>query len=118
MRKHFLIGAAALSLVSGVAFAQGLSSQTTTSTESTIAVPTPPVSSYSSSKTEKTVNPNGVVIDKSESYNQGANGTSASSSTRTVAPDGSQVSATQKEWKSSPTGVETTRKTTTTTTVQ
>ena len=51
MTKHWLAGAAAFAMMTGVAFAQSSSSDTTTTTQSTTTMPVPLVGSYSSSKT-------------------------------------------------------------------
>ena len=84
MTRYWLAGAAALALMSGVAFAQSSSTESTT----TVTTPTPPVGSYSS-ETRHTVDENGVTTDKSMSYRAGPTGSKETSASRTVAPDGS-----------------------------
>jgi hypothetical protein len=117
MTKHLLAGISAFAMMTGVALAQGLPPDTAISTQATTSTvaPVPPVvGSYSSSKTQKTIDSNGVETKKSQSYSSGANGTESSSTTRTVVPNGSQMNSYQVQ-TASPTGETVTTKRTTTT---
>jgi hypothetical protein len=137
MTRYLLAGAAALALTTSAAFApifaQGLYSGTTTSQTTTttttppqvLAVPvTPQVvptpiapapGSYNASKTERTIEGNGAVVDHTQSYQSGAGGTAAKTTTHVTAPDGSQSSSWREEWTGAPSTTTTTKQTTTTT---
>ena len=121
MMKTLCSGAAALAMMTGVALAQGVSSDTTTSTQSTttttVIPAAPATSTYNSSKWQKSTDSNGVQTDKSQSYSSGANGSKATSTIRTTEPDGSQTSTQRDERTISPSGDTTTNKSTTTTTI-
>jgi cytoskeletal protein RodZ len=114
MTKIFLSGVAALTMMSGFAFAQSTSTDTTISTQSTTMAPV--VNSYSSNKSQKTIESNGTETEKSQSYTSGASGTTSSSSTQTTAPDGSNLSSSHRERTVTPLGDTTTINRTTTTT--
>jgi hypothetical protein len=122
MAKLLLTSVAVFAMVTSAAFAQSTSSDTTTSTQSTtttiVPPPAPVLESYSTNKTQKTIESNGTETDKSQSYTNGVNGNSASSTTRTTAPDGSTLRSTHDERNASPRGDTTTTHTTTTTTGQ
>jgi len=115
MFKTVCAGAVALAMMTGVALAQGMSSDTTTSTSSTGTMVAPAVGSYTSTKSQKSIDANGVQTDKSQTYTSGANGSKASTTTRTTEPDGSQTSTQRDERSVSPAGDTTTNRTTTTT---
>jgi hypothetical protein len=114
MANYLLVGVAAFAMMTGAAFAQSASSDTTTSTQSTTVSPL--VGSYSSTKSQKTIDASGAETDKSQTYTSGVNGTTAGSSTQTTAPDGSQLSTSHEERTASPRGDLTTTNHTTTTT--
>lgn len=117
MTRHWLAGAAAFAMMTGVALAQSTSSDTTTSSQSTTTANSPPVTgSYSASKTQKTIDANGAETDKSQTYKNGISGSSATSSTRTKAPDGSNESTYHEERTNSPAADTTTTSKTTTST--
>ena len=123
MTKYLLAGAAALVLTTGVVFAQGLNSGATTSQTTTtttlpapvLAVPAP--GGYNTTKTERTIEGNGTVVDHTQSYQSGLGGSAAKTTTHVTAPDGSQSNSWREEWTATPqTRTTTTRQTTTTTT--
>jgi hypothetical protein len=103
-------------MMTGVALAQGMSSESSSSTQSTTTTVVPPVGSYNSTETRRSTDSNGVETDKSSSYNSGPNGSKATSSSRTSSPDGSVQSMSHEKQTESPDGVSTTSKKTTTTT--
>src|ERR1035437_1781669 len=70
MIRSWLVATTALAMMTGVAVAQ-TSSSSTESTRSTTSVPSPAVSGSSSSSSERTVDSNGVVVDKSKTYTKG-----------------------------------------------
>jgi hypothetical protein len=117
MTRSWLAGVSAFAMMTGIAFAQG-TSDTTISTQTTTSTPAPAVGSFSSSKSQKTIDSTGTEIDKSQSYTSGSKGTDASSSTQTTAPDGSVLSASHLEHTASPGGDTTTTSHTTTTTIE
>jgi len=115
MTKVWLIGVAAFAMMTGAvpaALAQSSSSSTTTSSTTT---PAPTPGSYNWSKSQ-TIDSNGVQTDKSQSYTTGNDGTKASSTTQTMAPDGSQLTSHHEETTTTPLGGTTTDRSTTTTT--
>jgi hypothetical protein len=73
MTRHWLASGAAFAMMTGVAFAQSSSSDTTTT-------PVPVVGSFSTSKTQKIIDSNGTETSKSQSYSRGSDETNASSS--------------------------------------
>ena len=130
MTRYLLAGAVALAMTTGVVFAQGLYPGTTTSQTTTIvpapalAVPVPVVpgpvlatpfvpvpGGYGTTKTERTVESNGTVIDRTQSYQSGVGGSTVRTTTRTTAPDGSQTSSWREEWTGAPGGTTVTRQT-------
>jgi len=92
MIRTCLAATTALAMMTGIAVAQ-TSSSTTTSTQTTAPIPAPVYGSSSSSSSQQTIDSNGVQTDKTQTYTNGT----------TVAPSGT---------------VETTRKTTESTTTQ
>jgi len=115
MKKHVFAGVAAFALISGTAMAQqGVLTDTTTVTrQSTVPVP----EGFTSQKTEKVINSNGVETSKTQTYSSGVTGSTATSATQTVAPDGTVTKSTQEERTSTPLG-ETTSMSKTTTTIE
>jgi hypothetical protein len=117
MTRYWLSGIGALAMMAGPAFAQGLPTDITNSqTTTTTTAVAPPVGTYSTSKSQKIIDSNGVETQKSESYVSGVDGVRSSSNTQTVAPDGSVLSATHEDRTTVPTGETTTTSTTTSTT--
>jgi hypothetical protein len=78
------------------------------------------VDSYSATKTEQSYTPGGAAVESKQTYKSGLNGTSSSSQSKVVNPDGSTEMTSHKESSGSsglaipPAGVDTT----TTTTIQ
>jgi hypothetical protein len=71
-----------------LAQSQSLSSETTVSTQTT-TVPAPPVvDTIRTTKTQNSVDSNGVETDKSQTFTSGSKGTDATASTQTIGPDG------------------------------
>ncbi len=99
MTKYWLASVAVAAMMTGSAFAQnqGLSSQTTTSTQTTTTPAAPVVDSVHATKTQNSVDSNGVETDKRQTFTSGSNGTSATANSRTTAPDGSPITSTQHE---------------------
>jgi hypothetical protein len=116
MTRYWLAGAAAFAMMTGVALAQGMSSETTNSTSSTTTTIAPIVGTYSSTSTQRTIDSNGNAVDESRSYETGTGGSSSSSSSQTISPDGSQLNSVQVEKSVTPDGGSTVSKKTTTTT--
>ncbi len=114
MTKFLFASVTAFALMTSATFAQSTTSETTNSTTTTVVPAAPVVESYSTSKTQKIIDSNGTEINKNQSYTTGVNGTSASTSTQTVAPDGSKTSTSHEERRIP--GDSTTSRTTTTTT--
>jgi hypothetical protein len=77
----------------------------------------PALGTYNSSKSQKSIDSNGIESDKSQSYTSGPGGTKASSSTLVTAPDGARASSYHEEHTSAPPSDTTTTNQTTTTTV-
>lgn len=117
MRKFLFTSAAAFALMSGIAAAQEIPAGPLHPTQVAQA-DSAPGSSYSSNRTEKTVDGNGVQSEQSQSYSVGADGVKSTKSAQTVGPDGSESSMTHEERSASPMGqssTTTTRSTTSTT---
>jgi hypothetical protein len=93
MKKSLVAATVGIAMITGSAFAQSTLSDTTTVTHSSTVAPAPaPVDpTFKSKKTEHVIDRNGVETDKSQTYVSGQNGSSASSTVRTTAPDGSVV---------------------------
>jgi hypothetical protein len=68
MIKYGLVAAAALGIMTGAALAQ---TSTTTSTQSTTSTPAPTAGVVVDSQSQRTVDSNGVVTDKSKTYTAG-----------------------------------------------
>src|SRR5258708_22710404 len=115
MSRYGVTSAVAIAVMTGSAAAQivypGTTSQTTTTTTvpgyvapapiypaPVVVAPVNPPPGYAVSKTERTVQGNGTVIDQTQSYRNGPGGTSTMTTTRTVAPDGSQSTSWREEW--------------------
>lgn len=116
MTKFLLTSTAVFTLMSGIAMAQDLPAGPSGPTQLAPVVPTPPVSSYSTNRTEKSIDANGVQTEQSQSYSVGADGVKSMKNSQTVAPDGSEISATHEERSATPAGQSSTTTTRTTTT--
>ena len=113
MTKYLLAGIAAFTLTSGVAFAQGTLTDTTTVTHSSTA---PNPDGYKSKKTERIIDSNGVETEKTQTYTNRAGQQSSTATTRQVAPDGSVLNTSHEERTTTPFGETTTTTQTQTTT--
>ena len=111
MMKYWLAGAAAFAMMSGVALAQGVSTQSTT----TVTTP-PPVSTYTTTQTQRSTDSNGTTADKMSTYQSGPGGSKEVSKSQTVAPDGSMEKTYQEKRVDPLQGSTTYEKKTTTTT--
>jgi hypothetical protein len=87
MTKIWLVGAAAFTMMTGVAFAQSAS----TSTQSTTTI-APAEGTYHSSETQKSTDSDGTATDKTQTYKSGPGGSKATSSSHTTSSDGSEQS--------------------------
>lgn len=103
MTKHWLATAAVFAMMSGAAFAQGASIDTTVSTQSTAAVP--PV--YSTTKTQRTIDTFGNQTETSQTYKSGSGGTSSRVDTQVRRADGSTESSYREQWSTAPGAVTT-----------
>jgi histone deacetylase complex regulatory component SIN3 len=112
MMKSLLAGAAAFAMMTGVALAQGMSSDTSSSTTTSTVMP--PVGSFSATKSKKTMDSNGNESEHTRSYSRGSDGVDASSSSRTVTPDGSEMSTHREKSVSPEAGMTTQHETSTT----
>ena len=115
MTRHLLAGAAAFALMTGVAFAEDMSSESSTTTRSTTTTTVPGVGSYKSSETHQGLDRDGNAIHTKKTYHSGANGSTATTRTRTTSPDASERTTYHERQTDSPySGSTTERKTTTT----
>jgi hypothetical protein len=106
MTKYWLASAAVVAMMTGTALAQSqsLSSETTVSTQTT-TVPAPPVvDSIHTTRTQNSIDSNGVETDKSQTYTSGSMGTDATASTTTMGPDGRPLITSKQERTVSPNG--------------
>jgi len=115
MMKHWLAGAAAFALMTGVAFAQGMSSESSTTTQSTTTTTVPSVGSFNTYENHQSTDTKGNVTDTSKTFQSGAGGTRATSDSKTTAPDGSAQISHEIQTKSPDGGATLSKKTTTTT---
>ena len=123
MIRNYLAGAViTFAMMSGMAFAQGVSTETTTTRS--VTSPLPPVSiapiappqAVDQTQSQTTIDGSGREIYKSQSYKTGNGRTEASSSTVVKEPDGSVRREHREEWQVAPSVQTTTSSTTTTTT--
>jgi hypothetical protein len=119
MTKYWLSGVATFAMMTGAALAQSqsLSSQSTVTTQTT-TVPAPApvvVDTVHTTKTQNTVDGDGVQIDKRQTYTSGRNGTAATDDSQTKGPDGRPLTTTHQERVVTPNGDTATSNQTTTT---
>jgi hypothetical protein len=100
MAKQLLACAAALALLSGAAVAQ----TTFESSRTTTVAPAAPVDTYSATKSEQSYSAGGAAVESKQSYKSGPMGSSTSSQSKVVNPDGSSEFTSRKE-SSGATGV-------------
>src|SRR5579862_9897791 len=116
MTKHLLAGAAAFAMMTGVAFAQSMSSDTSTSIQSTTTTTTAPAAgSYNSYETHRSTDTNGDTSATSKTYQSGPAGSKATSDSQMTGPDGSQRASHEIETKSMDGGSTMSKQTSTTT---
>jgi hypothetical protein len=122
MTRFIVSGMTAFALMAGVAMAQGVypdsstSTRSSTTTTTTIIPVAPSVGNYNSSTWQKSIDSNGTEVDKKQTYSNDSNGTTASSSRQTTTSDGVQRNTTYDEKTTSPRGETTSSHTSTTTT--
>jgi hypothetical protein len=92
MMKHWLAGAAAFAMMTGVAFAEDASTTTRSMTTSTA----PAVGGYKSSEIHRDIDRDGSATRTKKTYHSNANGSTVTR-TRTVMPDGSRTMSREKE---------------------
>lgn len=113
MTKSLFIGIAAFSFMTVAASAQDVPYGPSGPTQ---LVPAPaPVGSYSASKTEKSVDSNGVETYTHQSYSSGGEGVRSSTTSQTLGPDGAPISSSSEERIATPMGSQTTTTRSTTT---
>jgi hypothetical protein len=118
MTKYWLVGATAFAMMSGAAFAQGVTTDSTV-TQSTTAANPAPVGTYTATRTQQAVDANGNAVVQKKSYTSGPNGTSETDHTKVEAPDGSTTTYHSEHTTAAvpaPADTTTTRSMTTTTT--
>jgi hypothetical protein len=109
MMRHWLVGAAAFAMMTGVAFAEESSTTTRSMTTSTA----PAVGSYKASETHRGIgwgfghhkwreshrdmDRDGYATRMKRTYHSNANGSTVTSKTRTEMPDGSRTTHREKE---------------------
>jgi len=114
--KIRLAGAAAFVMMTGAAFAQGMSSESSTSIKSTTSR-APTVGTPNSSETRQSSDSNGNTGDKSSSYKKGTDGSKATSSSRTTSPDDAEQSISHEKTTDPPAGGAVVTKKSTTSTI-
>jgi hypothetical protein len=119
MTKYWLVGVAVATMTTGTALAQAQnpnpSSDTTVTTRTTTDPALPIVDSVHTSKTQNTIDSNGVQTDKRQTFTSGSRGTDATASTKTIGPDGRPLATSNQERIVSPNGDTTTTDQTTAT---
>jgi hypothetical protein len=98
MTEYLLASAAAIALMTGVAFAQGIPPESST-TQTTTTSPALPAGSFKASVTQHGVDSDGNGIDTKRTYHSGPDGTSVTTRGRSTSPDGS-TQTTYKEHRS------------------
>jgi hypothetical protein len=112
MTKVCVMGAFAIAMMSGAAFAQTMSTDTTVRSTTV----SPVTGSVSSSKSQTSVDSYGNEMQKKKTVTTGVDGTTETSSSRTTSPDGTTVKSERQERTSPPVG--STSTTTSTTTIR
>jgi hypothetical protein len=116
MTKYWRATLALVAVISSPALAQSLTSETTTATETVTTTPPPVVDATRTTKTEKSVDANGVEINKARIVTTGPAGTSATSASQKTGPNGETLSTAHRQETVSPSGDKTMNSETTTTT--
>jgi hypothetical protein len=123
MTRYWLAGVAAFAMMTGVAFAEGVPSESSTTTRSTTTVPA--VGSYKSSESHRAIGHHGYATKMKRiyhsdgdgmrrAYHGGADGWKATSRTRIMSHDGSARTTYRVKQPGSPFSGSSTEKTTTT----
>jgi hypothetical protein len=115
MTKYWLASVSVLAMTAGPALAQSLSSETTVSSHSTTLTPAPS-EVVRTTKTEKSVDSNGVETNKGQTFTNGPSGTTGTATTLTTSPDGTPLTSSHRERHVSPNGDTTTTNETSATT--
>jgi hypothetical protein len=102
MTRHWLTGAAAFAMMTGVAFAQG-TSETSTTTRSTTST-APGVEGYKSSETRRDNDRYGDEVHTKKIDRHDASGSTETTRTRTESPDGSARTTSREKQTDSPYG--------------
>ncbi len=113
MMKQLLAGAAVIALMTGAAFAQGVTESTTSRT----TVAPPAVDAYSATRTERNSFGGASIETQKNVTRDGMGGVTSSSKEQVVRPDGSSETRTHKEWSGAPVAPPANSSTTTTTTI-
>ncbi len=126
MTKQLLAGVAVIALMTGAAVAQSVTETTTSRT--TVApltvetLPPPAAPGTTTTKTERSVAPDGSRVESQQTIKNDPYGSVSSSETKVMRPDGSSESSWRKEWSGAPPTVivppPATSTTTTTTTIK
>jgi hypothetical protein len=95
MMKHWLAGAAAFAMMTGVALAEDRPAEATTTTRSTTTVPA--VESHKWSETHRGTDRDGYATRSKRTYHSNAHGSTVTSRIRTVMPDGSRTMSRERE---------------------
>lgn len=93
MTKHWLAGAAAFAMMTGVAFAQSVSTESSSTQSKTITTapaPVPAVGTFNSYETRQNTDTNGTATDTSKTFESGPAGSKATSNSRIMSRDGSE----------------------------
>jgi hypothetical protein len=93
MMRHWLAGAAAFAMMTGVAVAEDSSTTTRSTTTSTA----PAVGSYKATETHRGIDRDGYAARMKRFVHRNANGSTVTSKTRTEMPDGSRTTTREKE---------------------
>ena len=98
MTRHWLATAAALTLLTGAAFAQGTVSTQSTTTTVVPPVVVPPIACSTTTKTERVIDAYGNQVESSQTYKSGNTGTASRVETQVKRPDGSTESSYREQW--------------------
>jgi hypothetical protein len=117
MTRHWLAGAAAFALLTGVAFAEDRPSESSTTTRSTTTSTVPAIGNYNSSETRRDIDRYGNTVHTKKINHHNASGSTVTSKTRTESPYGSARTTYRERQTDSPYSGSSTEKKTTTTTI-
>jgi|SRR5580704_4616149 hypothetical protein len=116
MTRHWLAGAAVFAMMTGVALAQSIPSESATTTR-TMTSTVPADGSYKWSETRRGIDRDGNETHVKRTHHSGTDGSSVTSKTRTTMPDGDARTTYHEKQTESPHSGSTTQKKTTTTTI-